>query len=60
MDLIAAIANYAASKVDKPTLSRKLNQAIGIIAKQYDVPDDQVKQLKAEAKKVLGLMPVEE
>lgn len=60
LDLINAIANYAASKADKQTISRKLNQAIGIIAKSYDVPEDQIKQLKAEAKRLLGLFPAED
>ena len=60
MELLNAIANYAASKADKQTISRKLNQAIGIIAKTYDVPDDQIKQLKAEAKKLLGVFPAED
>ena len=60
MDLPQAIANWIAGKADKKTISSKLNKALSIIAKQYDVPEDQIKELKREASKLFGLMPTEE
>jgi hypothetical protein len=59
MDLPQAIANWIAGKADKKTISAKLNQALGIIAKTYDVPEDQIKELKREARKLFGMMPEE-
>ena len=59
MDLPQAIANWISGKADKKTISAKLNQALGIIAKTYDVPEDQIKELKREARKLFGMMPEE-
>lgn len=57
MDLVEAIANYASTKADKPKLERMLDRAINIIAKTYNVPDDQVKQLRSEATALFDAYP---